>query len=447
MKHIILWCSPGFGVADIWLPVLKKLKQKEDVKIDFVFPELSSLRLEDKNSDLFKISEEFLDEVIYKGYSGRWFVAPSLIKAHNAIKFNNFDEKMTLISRRLSKGKLSNIFFLKIVGNLLSVISKCNFLIKESFSNVALFDLNLFQNVDGVLCDIIFENKGVNRELRTELKDIQKFSMYHGLTATWVTSSFNCNKNVKQRSDVTVYSMSKLESDGYIDCIGVLKENIIRVGIPRHDKDWIEFITNRLSPYEEDEFEPYVFLIGRPASAYNTVERKKNALRDIYNKVCINQNLKIIVKSHPKESLHGVDGEIYTQALGKKNYGKTWIYSNKHPFVLGKKAVFSVSFYSGVSMDMLAINKPTIEYLNLTNLNAYDNDNSFRDEYGDPVFELRYVNLVLGASSNEKFSEHVDSIMNQYNSTTLSLSSKYQEYFDPLINASEIVAKDIYKKI
>jgi len=39
-KRILLWCSPGFGVVDIWLPVIRKLKEKGGVTIDFVFPEL-----------------------------------------------------------------------------------------------------------------------------------------------------------------------------------------------------------------------------------------------------------------------------------------------------------------------------------------------------------------------------------------------------------------------
>ena len=56
-KHILLWCSPGFGVLDIWLPVIRKLKEKGNIKIDFIFPEPSSIRLEDKSSSLFNFAE------------------------------------------------------------------------------------------------------------------------------------------------------------------------------------------------------------------------------------------------------------------------------------------------------------------------------------------------------------------------------------------------------
>jgi hypothetical protein len=59
-KHILLWCLPGFGLIDIWLPVIKKLKEKDNIKIDFVFPEPSSIRLEGINSTLFNLAEQLV---------------------------------------------------------------------------------------------------------------------------------------------------------------------------------------------------------------------------------------------------------------------------------------------------------------------------------------------------------------------------------------------------
>jgi len=56
-RKLLLLCSPGFGLIDAWLPVIKKLREREDVIIDFIFPEPSSLRLEEKNSDLFNLAE------------------------------------------------------------------------------------------------------------------------------------------------------------------------------------------------------------------------------------------------------------------------------------------------------------------------------------------------------------------------------------------------------
>ena len=447
-KHILLWCSPGFGLVDIWLPVIKKLKEKDNIKIDFVFPEPSSMRLESKNSDLFNLAEQFADDVIYRGYSNRWFIASTLIEARNAITFSKFDAKMMLLSVRLTSGKMSKYFVLKLIGKYILIISKYFIRTKENFGKQSQYDFGLLSSVNGILSDIVKEGKFVNKELRNELKNIQKFSMFHGMAALWVEPCLNCKQSITKRSDVTVYSMSHIEEHGYQKCFGILGKNIVHAGIPRHDNDWIEFICSQsYSNKASKVFDSFVFIIGRAASPYNTIERKKKALKDIYDIICIKHKLKLVVKSHPKESLDGIDGKIYRDILGEENYGKIWSYSDRHPIVLGKKAVFTISFYSGVALDMLAINKPTIEYLNLEGLDLYDNSDSLRDKFGKPVFQFRYLELVLGVSSRSELESCVDSLLNQKEDVTALLYSKYKYYFEPFDAASKFVANDIYKKI
>jgi hypothetical protein len=96
---------------------------------------------------------------------------------------------------------------------------------------------------------------------------------------------------------------------------------------------------------------------------------------------------------------------------------------------------------------MLAINKPTIEYLNWEGLEGYDNKNSLRDEHGKPVSQYTYVDIVLGARSKLELEQHVESILNRYEATVLSLRSRYDNFFKTFDGASEMVANDIYKKI
>ncbi len=446
-KILLLWCSPGFGVVDIWLPVIKKLKEKENIKIYFIFPESSSLLLENKNSDLFNIAEQFSDKVVYRGYSGRWFVASTLIEARTEIKFSSLDRKIQIFSIRLLYGKGSKYFFLKVLGKYISIISKYFIRIKENFGNQVPYDFSLLNDVDGILYDIVKEGKSTNKELRNECKNILRFSMFHAMGAIWATPSFTCKKAIEKRSDVIVYSMSHLEESGYKKCFGILKENIIHAGIPRHDDDWIKFICNKAATVEGDLFDLFVFVIGRPASSLIPPERKKKTLRDMYNVICIEHQLKLVIKLHPKESLDGIDGDIYRDALGLENYGKNWVFSDKHPFVLGKKAIFCVSFFSGVVKDMLALNKPTIEYLDLSGLALHDNKESLRDECGKPVVQYRYANLVLGADSRKDLECHVEMILNHYKEVTFPLHLKYKEYYSPFNGSSKMVANDIYKRI
>jgi len=446
-KNLLLWCSPGFTLVDNWLPVVRKLKERSDITIDFVFPEPSSLRLEAKDSGLFNLAEQFSDRVIYRGYSGRWFVAHTLIEASSGIKFSNFDEKIAQLSNRLLYGRASKFFILKIIGKYLKAILKYIAYLKEDFSSQSHYDISLIKNVDGVLCDFTVEKKVVNKELIHELSGIQKFSMFHGMGALWVTTRFSCEQPVIKRSDVTVYAMSNLEFHGYEKCYGVLSDNILHAGIPRHDKDWINFICSKQNSVKEEIFDSFVFIIGRPASPHNTVERKKKALKDIYEVVCNKYKLKLVVKTHPKESLDGIDGDIYKNTLGLDNYGKEWMFSDRHPFVLGKKSIFAISFFSGLAKDMLVVNKPTIEYLDLTGIPLYDNSDALRDEKGRPVFQYRYTKLVLGANSKSELDKHVASILYKNKATVSLLHSRYLDYFKPFDNSSKMVANDIYKKI
>ena len=446
-KHILLWCSPGFGLVDVWLPVIKELIKKDNITIDFVFPEPSSLRLEERKTTLFKISEKFADRVIYKGYSGRWFVASSLTKASSCIKFSKADQKIERLSARLTRGRASRNFILKTIGKYLLLVFKHYVRIKENHAQLSLYNFSLLKNADGILCDITVENKLVNAGLKNDLKNIQKFSMVHGLAPYWVTSRFICKKSALKRSDVTAYSMSHLEVNGYKKCYGILDDNIVHAGIPKHDISWIEFICSHSNSIAEEMFDSFVFIIGRPASPYNTPERKKKALKNIYDIVCAKHKLKIIVKTHPKESLDGIDGDIYMDALGKDNYGKDWLYSNSHPFIIGRKSIFSISFYSGVSLDMIAIGKPTIEYLDLEDIPSYDNKDSLRDELGSPVFQFRYTNLVLGVSSKIDLDKCVSLILHRYKSTFSPIRSRYKEYFKPFRESSVMVANDIVRKL
>jgi hypothetical protein len=442
-KELLLWCSPGFGMIEMWLPVVKRLKENGGATVNFVFPEPSSLRLVSNDSDLFHLAEIFSDKVVYRGYSGRWFVENTLVEAKKNIKFSRIDERISKLANRLSNGKLSKYYVLKKVGIYISTMHKYLIKVKEDIGGLQSYNIDLFNNMRGILCDITAEGKSVNEELKNKLISIPKFSINHGVGATWHMDRFNCKKRVKTRRDTVVYNMSHFEDDGYKKCHGILDKNLVHVGIPSYDKDWVKFIFKQQKPPKEDVFDSFVLIIGRPASPFNTLERKKSALRNIYNTICIKHKLKIVVKPHPKESINGTDGHIYRDTLGIENYGKTWMYSDQHPFILGNKTIFSISFYSGVALGMLSINKPTIEYLDLRGIDAYDNNFSLRDKNGTPVFSDRYANLVLGASTSMEFDQHVDSILNRYEGTVLPLYINYKNYFNPLNNASEIVANDI----
>ena len=116
-------------------------------------------------------------------------------------------------------------------------------------------------------------------------------------------------------------SKSHLEVNGYKKCHGILEKNIVHAGIPRHDKEWIEFICNQFDVVKDDIFDSFVFIIGRQKAPYLPIARKKKALKNIYNVICVKHKLKLVIKTHPKEPLDGIDGNIYRDTLGMEKHG------------------------------------------------------------------------------------------------------------------------------
>ena len=283
-RKLLLLCSPGFGLIDAWLPVIKKLREREDVIIDFIFPEPSSLRLEEKNSDLFNLAETFVDNIIFRGYSGRWFTASSLIEARNGIKYGSLDKKILRFSSRLKKGALSKYLVMRVIGEYLLIVAKYIAHVKENLGKQDLYDIGLLRGANGLLYDVLLEEKSENNELMDKLKYIAKFSIAHGTDLRWISIDIpNNRKEVKDRSDVVVYAISNFEKKWYKEYFGILYGNMVHAGIPKHDNDWIKFVCSQHYSAEKYAFDSFVFIIGRPASPYNTPNRKKKALEDIYD--------------------------------------------------------------------------------------------------------------------------------------------------------------------
>jgi hypothetical protein len=136
-------------------------------------------------------------------------------------------------------------------------------------------------------------------------------------------------------------------------------------------------------------------------------------------------NKKIIVKLHPKEKKTG----IYEDVFGEENYGTGWAYSNLHPFVLGSRCDFAIAFYSGVVVDMIAMDVPSIELINLTGLPKYDNADSLRDSNGVPVFEYSFNDLALGACDYTSLKRQASRILTDRNSVMQKLKNSYWNHY------------------
>jgi hypothetical protein len=449
MKIIYLLCSPGFGVVDIWLPIVWRLKQNKDVRIILVFPEKSSLNLVQKESQLFKETERLTDGVIFMTYTGKWYATSSLLDSKKITAISNIDKVIFMLTDEMIYGRGSKIYGVPFIGRFIKKIFQNKVSIGNSKYGIRINKFNHFGEAFAILFDVTKEHKPVNADFLYFFKNIKKFSMQHGLgAACWISNNgekYKCEDNkFLHKSDVKTYLSSYFEVDMYKKCYGIDNNNIKVSGIVRHDPLWKKFIINSdLAKQNNIEFDDFVLIISRPISPYNTKERMFDALCNVRDVICGDLGKRIVIKLHPKEDIGNNIFRIYEEVFGRDNLNKTWCYSALHPLYLASKCYFGISFYSGVPLDLLSFEKPTIEYLDLRGLNNYDNEKSLRDKDGHPVFSERFSGLVLGSSNLEQFRRHVFSLENNYNEVVEGLLLKYKEYFYQPKNSIDNIVEDI----
>lgn len=430
-------CSPGLGILENWLPILHELKnQNPNSEFLCLFTKVSSIEQTARVNVLIKIASQIFDGIVFKSYSDSW------------VKVKNFDEAETFIkSSTLGKYTLKLIQVLsrfsmaKYFSNILKRVY-----IYFSRGKVEEYGINLndlIETIDAVLYDISEEKKEYIKEIFQNYNCKKKFSIHHGIDVFKSKRPLNPQYSLAEEK-ITQYTFSEYDRDYYRKSYSLRDNNIVVTGVPRHEKAWKNFIIeNQIKMSGEHEWEDYVFIISRSMSDYFPYERKKKAISDIKKLVFDELKKQLVIKLHPKEK----NNKLYEEILGVDNYGKKWVYSNSHPFVLAKKSLFAISFYSNVAIDMIVSDVPTIEYLDLRNIDKYDNAKSLRDINGDPVFDWRFNGLVLGASNFNQLKEQVDKVVQDRDSTLKLLRENYMDMFAPVDASSSIIAKNIITQV
>jgi hypothetical protein len=440
-KNIVYFlCSPSVGILDSWLPVIWRLKEKrEDLNFIIIFPKLNFGDQIHLSNILFILAAKIFDSVVFRSQADNWLSSDTIAqaKAKNQLKGLEW-----FIVRAINK--LKRWPFVGCIGSL----------IQYGYGNLCklrdrkyLYDWKSDEKHGAcLLYDVSEESKLYNVSLMKKFKEIPKFSICHGIDIQ-NGGVLRFSKNLLEgghRKDIKAYLFSAKEFPLYEHQYAVHKSFIKVVGIPRHTPDWMDFIFSNISEKTNDLNRDFIFIISRPGNTnYHSYKRKKKALKDIKKIAWIDLNKKIVVKLHPKERKEG----LYEEVFGTDTYGDKWVYSNLHPFVLGKECFFAVCFYSGVACDMIALGVPIIEYLDLRGIPEYDNSESLRDKFGHPVFSYRYLNLVLGASNYEQMRAHAMEIMRNRETVISRLQDRYHELFPRIKNINEVIAQDILSYI
>ena len=420
-KKILIVCSPSAGILDSWLPVVKKINEKHpEITFSIIFPRNRTVSEIDLDSTLLKFFDEIVDSVAFRGIKPtKWYHCQNLHQAKEQVVSSKLERTLKKISGRTRYSK----FIMRYVKKLFRAKDLYHYRDRE-------IDLNSFlTSFTGLFYDVYVHGKSYNKEIISVSRDKLKFSISHGLNLLGPGTKQKKLKSTDEHANTIVFSFSENERNIYKEKYRIPEENIYRTGIHRHDPEWIDYYIHleeekeKASSLFKDDF---IFVISRPDSTdYHPTERMKKSIRIIKKFALERLNVKIVIKLHPKEKNKG----LYEEILGEDSFGKTWMYSNAHPFTIGSKCLFAVSYLSGVPIDLIAMDVPTVELLDLRGIDKYEKLQNRKDSNGAPMLYFRYKNLVLGASTQKEFFDQADKILSDRNEVNARLTESYEKIY------------------
>ena len=438
-------CSPSLALLDNWLPVLCELRRdRHDIELVCVFPKSRSVDEIDLSSLLFSLAGSVFDQVVFRSRASHWLSAPSFSEAKNLNKLGPLEAVAHSLTSRLRRW-CPTALASSVLRRALQLLER-----QTSAKGAAIVHPETFlKPIRGVLYDVYEETKEYNLDLMKHLSGIPKFSLGHGINIPVQTHPpghrVQTRPHLKKRrlaptgQDVTAYLFSDLERPHYKAQFALTDSALRVVGVPRHERSWMKRIIDQ-SEDQDDLGEGFVFVISRPANARALPrDRKRQALNDIA-RLASELGMKIVVKLHPKEHPDGLCEDVF----GRDTYSIGWVYSNLHPFVLGSKCAFAVTFHSSVAVDMLALGTPVIERLDLRGIPWHDHSEALRDEQGEPISTCRYWGLVLGASDYSQLKRHADACIHERERVVSQLASRYRALFSTVSHPAAIIAQDVF---
>lgn len=432
-QNCLFICSPSLGLLDNWIPVLTKLK-KHKIKLDIFFPKINTVEQLQTSNFLSKEAFKIFNNVIYQDHFGDLYVS----------KFNKSFVKNISLNKFLKKTKSKIMNFINqeaFFGD--GIFYKLNNIIIKLKYNYKKVDLNIFSNYNFICYDIYEENKIYIRKFEKIFKKIKKFSLHHG--SDFPVRHKSISKIKVENVFPISFSSSKFEEQYYKNTYEFKNKPKI-LGCPKHDEKWVKTLKNQniTFPFKEK----YILLISRNVdNNYLPPDRKRQYLK-IIKKNIIDKNYKLVVKLHPKEDTE-TGKNFYFKVFKKQNFKKKWKFSKEMPLQLSTKAIFVVTFFSGVAVDMCSQKKTTIELLNLKGLErkAEKSDIFYEKSTKEPIFRVRKMGFVLGASDENQFKSKVNWVINNEKKSNDNFYKHFTKLYSRHRNASQNIYKFIIKNI
>lgn len=419
-KNIVFVCSPNLGILDNWLPFFESIKNDKEKKFTIFFPKITTINQLNESDLNFKLANSIFSKAVTIDHENNIIEFNSLTNCHSNISNLKIISTLKNYTLKILKreGTPFDNFFLKLSFKLKNLLKKkFRFLKKENFFNEETI----------LVLDAMETQKKYFKPFLKNIKNLKKISSFHGSDFP-MESEFKLKPTEISNTLFLLFSNSPFEKEFYQKRLILDKTcNFFVSGNPKHDLSWINKIFKFTESDYKKKFGNYVFLISRPAiKEYHPLDRKKKSL-EIIKKNILDYGINVVIKLHPKEDKY--NGKmLYFDIFGKKNYNKTWFFSNEHHYLLGKNSIFAISLFSSVAVDLINIKIPTIEILDLKDLVEENRKNIFF-ENNLPVFNIRFLKLVLGSSDENTFIENRDKIMKNKDQVVDSIYLNYQNLF------------------
>lgn len=427
--EVLFLVSPNLGLLDNWLPVLLELRKKRpDITITALFPKPETVSEINPNEMMVQIGASIFDRVIFRSRAGLWTMADSLTHAKK-LKEESRVANLVIGKMRTALRLAGRSALIRPVTQLLDMILGYSAAMWIKGKHIPLKKIGI--NAKAICFDTYAKTKQECHDILDHFPNTPRFSIWHGVGITdFKVKGGDYDRGYKAYR-TTAYLYSEHERAAHSENYGLKEDEIKVVGVPRYESEWIEEILTNSKKDIPASWNRYLFVISRPATThFFSREKKIEALEHIKKLAFQDLHCKIVIKLRLSEYTQK-DG-TYEEVLGEDSYGKDWIYSSSHPFILGKDSLFGITFYSGVAIDLLAIGVPSIQMIDLQSGGKTG-----------VIMEYKKKGLVLGGDSYEELKENARNILGKNNSVLTGLTKRYNEYFRPIGKPISIIVDDI----
>jgi len=399
---------PHLGILDSWLPVLDELKHRNvQTRIVAAAPHWKRLASSQSQDFLLHQCDSLVGSVFTRKFGEAWR------------RFDSFGQAASYVRTDMQP----------LGGRWIEALQR-------RFPRISAAIDRQTPTARVVLSDVDLLDQTAMQGVLHRSRDSYWFSLPHGIDPR--IPALRARTSNANKLNIKVYASSEQEAAHYRNAYGVPESRVETVGVPRHGRQWIQRLRER-HPNRTKEGDRFIFLASRPVNKNNfPTFRKMELLRDL-RALADRLDCRVVVRVHPAET--DVDKSIIETALGKEHEGSRWSYTVLPAMSAAQGAVFAITMFSSVAVDMLAIEVPPVELFDFSGVAHIPSLVPDGKEGLTSIY--RHLGLVLGASSFTELESKVATILSDRNAVLKELKAAYHRAYASPDNAIDTIVTDI----